>query len=288
MSGSSLPRVSFFCGDAFAILARLPDDHYAAAVTSPPYFGLLRYDGQRGLEVGGEDSVAEYVARLVEIFGQVRRVIRPDGVLWLTLGDTFNSYAGRCGPGSTAKFQARSRVTRLMTRQGLRDQRAKPKDLLGVPWRVALALRDDGWYLRGEIVWHKSNAAPEPAACDRPYRRHETIFLLAKSMRYGFRGQAGAYGSVWRIDNRDRSGWHPADFPPSLVRRFLELSPMGPTIDPFGGSGTVALESVVGGRDSTYIDTSESYTHRARTRVLSGTMFVRECGDDEKTAHSEE
>lgn len=169
------------CGDALEVLHTLPDESAHCCVTSPPYWGLRDYgvEGQIGLEPTPE----EYVAKLVEVFREVRRVLRADGTLWLNLGDCYAA-PGKGGPWDGGRGQKNTgRV--LYARQANRGSfpGPKPKDLVGIPWRVAFALQADGWWLRSDIIWHKPNAMPESVR-DRPTGAHEHIFLLAKSQRY--------------------------------------------------------------------------------------------------------
>ncbi len=174
-------------------LASFKDGSVHCCVTSPPYWGLRDYgvDGQIGLEA----TVEEYVAKLVDVFRAVRRVLRDDGTLWLNLGDTY--MGGRNG-GMGEKSQitssrnhdaARAAWKASGGRTHRRNPGLKPKDLVGVPWRVALALQVDGWWLRSEIIWHKPTAMPE-AVKDRPTRAHEQVFLLSKSRKYYYDADA--------------------------------------------------------------------------------------------------
>lgn len=167
-------------GDCLARMRELPDESVNCCVTSPPYWGLRDYgvDGQLGLEATPE----EYVQHMVKVFREVRRILKTDGTLWLNLGD---SYAGS-GKGAWANHEAQKEVYvpepgGIQTRckwQGL-----KSKDLVGIPWMVAFALRADGWYLRSDIIWAKPNPMPE-SVTDRPTKSHEYIFLLSKNPRY--------------------------------------------------------------------------------------------------------
>ncbi len=160
-------------GACLDVLKGLPDRSVQCCVTSPPYYGLRDYevDGQIGLE----GSIQEYVSKLVDVFREVRRILSNDGTLWLNLGDTYSS-GGRKTRDSDDKLQSREMASRP-------DDGLKPKDLLGIPWRVALALQDDGWYLRCDIIWYKPNVLPE-SVIDRPTRAHEYVFLFSKSERY--------------------------------------------------------------------------------------------------------
>ena len=178
-------------GDVRARLAELPDESVHCVVTSPPYWGLRDYGvpGQLGLEATSD----EYVATMVEVFRDVRRVLRRDGTLWLNLGDTYSGSCGGYGLGDRGQIGEQGE---RWTRPGYRDGNHRPpsaatlpglkrKDLVGVPWRVALALQADGWYLRSDIIWHKTNPMPESVR-DRPTRAHDYLFLLAKSRRYHY------------------------------------------------------------------------------------------------------
>ena len=189
---NSISTVRILHGDCIARMADLPDASVQTCVTSPPYFGLRDYgvDGQIGLE----ESPEQYVAKMVDVFREVWRVLREDGTLWLNLGD---SYAATTrSSGASLKSTLATKPTAAKTaaqrergswRTGTGD--AKPKDLLGIPWRVAFALQADGWYLRQDIIWHKPNPMPESVR-DRCTKAHEYLFLLAKSERYYF--DAGA------------------------------------------------------------------------------------------------
>jgi DNA modification methylase len=178
---------TLYVGDAVEVLRELPDESVHCCVTSPPYLGLRDYaaDGQIGLE----STIEEYVAVMVKVFGEVRRVMREDATLWLNLGDSYNAYNGGAGPGSKlSRIQTAARP-RLSTGFGLQQKELKPKDLMGVPWRVALALQADGWYLRSDIIWAKPNPMPE-SVTDRPTKAHEYVFLLTRSPRYFFDQEA--------------------------------------------------------------------------------------------------
>jgi DNA modification methylase len=174
------------CGDCLEVLKTLPDESVNCCITSPPYWGLRDYgvDGQLGLEKTPE----EYVAHIVEVLREVRRVLRNDGTCWLNLGD---SYAGSMkGANGDGTWQDRSNCKQgtnigalNIPPQKAKDIGLKPKDLVGIPWLVAFALRADGWYLRQDIIWAKPNPMPE-SVTDRCTKSHEYVFLLAKSQKY--------------------------------------------------------------------------------------------------------
>lgn len=175
-------------GDALTVLRTLPAESVHCCVTSPPYWGLRDYGvaGQLGLEA----TPQEYIARMVEVFGEVRRVLRKDGTLWLNIGDSYandGKWGGETG-GKHAKGLHGEPVGRAKRCTGM-----KPKDLCGIPWRLAFALQADGWWLRQDIIWHKPNPMPESVR-DRCTKAHEYVFLLAKSERYYFDAEAVAEG----------------------------------------------------------------------------------------------
>ena len=174
-------------GDVRETLRRLPDASVHCCVTSPPYYGLRDY-GCAG-QIGLEPTPAEYVAQMVAVFEEVRRVLRPDGTLWLNLGDSYSGSANN--GGSKGSLMG----TQNATGAGLPAFAGKPKDLLGIPWRVAFALQDAGWYLRQDIIWAKPNPMPESVR-DRCTKAHEYLFLLAKQPRYYFDAEAIAERSV--------------------------------------------------------------------------------------------
>lgn len=169
-------------GDALEVLKTIPDESVHCCVTSPPYYGLRDYGV--GGQIGLEDTPEKYVGKLVQVFREVRRVLRDDGTLWLNLGDSYNGSGGAGGdysPGGLKEGQPKY--------PGRRIKGLKPKDLIGIPWMIAFALRSDGWYLRSDIIWHKPNCMPE-SVTDRPTKAHEYIFLLSKSQRYYYDADA--------------------------------------------------------------------------------------------------
>lgn len=174
-----------FCGDAAEILKYLPQGSANMCVTSPPYYGLRDYGIEN--QIGTEQTPQEYVERLIKVFDEVYRVLMDDGTLWLNIGD---SYAGSGkGKGLLQEDNVKDRPiydkgSRVFSMPN-RWENIKSKDLIGIPWMLAFALRERGWYLRSDIIWHKINALPE-AVKDRPAKCYEHIFLLTKSPRYYF------------------------------------------------------------------------------------------------------
>ncbi len=269
------PTAELIVGDARKELARFADGSFQCCVTSPPYWGLRDYgiDGQIGAEV----RVDDYIADLVAVFREVRRTLRDDGTLWLNIGDSYTS-GGRTWRDSDEKNPARGMSYRAPTPDGL-----KPKDLIGVPWRLAMALQADGWYLRADIIWHKPNCQPESVK-DRPTRSHEYVFLLSKSEQYFYDHEAirepttqgdGVRNrrTVWAINTEAYSGAHFAVFPPELVRLcVLAGSKPGSTVlDPFMGSGTSGAVSLQYARKFVGIELKPEYADLARERLTGQT-----------------
>jgi site-specific DNA-methyltransferase (cytosine-N4-specific) len=265
-SGSALIE-----GDAHGILRALPDGIAQTVVTSPPYWSLRDYgiDGQLGLEA----SVHDFIAALAELFDDVRRVLRADGTLWLNIGDSYTS-GNRGWRAPDRKNVARAMSTRPPTPDGL-----KPKDLIGVPWRLAFALQERGWYLRSDLVWNKPNAQPESVA-DRPTRSHEYLFLLSASEKYRYDVDAvrgpneRRLRSVWDLNTQAarESGGHFATFPESLAERCIRIasSPGDLVLDPFVGSGTTAVAAAALGRRFVGCELNPEYVELARRRLEGG------------------
>lgn len=179
--------IDIFVGDCREVLRTLPDESIHCCVTSPPYFGLRDYgvDGQIGLE----PSVGTYVEEMVSVAREIHRVLRPDGTFWLNLGDSYSRSGKGGSPGTSKNIKQKTNVGSLSTRGRVQNTRLVAKQLFGVPWRVALALQDDGWLLRQDIVWHKPNPMPESVR-DRCTRAHEFIFMFSKNAKYYYDSEA--------------------------------------------------------------------------------------------------
>lgn len=195
-----LPSCQILQGDVLLRLSELPDESVDCCVTSPPYWGLRDY-GVAG-QIGLEKTPEEYVRRLVDVFREVRRVLRNDGTLWLNLGDCYfgswGNYGGQNRGNGTQRAINTGSLVQHTAYEGIEDMRPptasnhatlKSKDLVGIPWRVAFALQADGWWLRSDIIWHKPNPMPESVQ-DRPTKAHEYVFLLSKSGKYFYDGEA--------------------------------------------------------------------------------------------------
>jgi DNA modification methylase len=282
-------------GDCIESMRSMADQSVHCCVTSPPYFGLRDYghDGQIGLEPTPE----EYVRKMVEVFREVRRVLRDDGTLWLNLGDSYARQGGKVSEQSR-HWDGRERDPGAMhsTRHVDNMPGFKPKDLIGIPWRVAFALQADGWYLRQDIIWHKPNPMPESVR-DRCTKAHEYIFLMAKSERYYFDSEAirvpakassenirfggiksknvskqydnANKRSVWTVTTKPFKGAHFATFPPDLIEPcILAGCPEGGTVlDPFGGSGTAGLVASRHNRRYILCELNSEYAEMARHRI---------------------
>lgn len=258
------------------MMQTLPDKFVNCCVTSPPYFGLRDYghEGQLGLE----KTPYAFVKKMVEVFREVKRVLKDDGTLWLNIGDSYASYRdGKATPDTTrgsstgtlvAKGSAKNRMA--STFQG---SDVKHKDLIGIPWMLAFALRADGWYLRQDIIWHKPNPMPESVR-DRCTKAHEYIFLLSKSQHYYFDNNAikepvSDVGnietrnrrSVWTVTTQPYKGAHFATYPPNLIRPCIMAGcPVdGTVLDPFGGSGTTAAVANEEGRNAILCELNPNY-----------------------------
>jgi site-specific DNA-methyltransferase (cytosine-N4-specific) len=264
-------------GDNVAILPSIATASIQCCVTSPPYWGLRDYN--HSAQSGAEASPEDYVQNLVKVFREVRRVMRMDGTLWLNVGDGYarNGGTGNHGPnalvGNTKKLIQR-RNCKVPECWGLKD-----RDLMGLPWRVAFALQEDGWILRSRITWIKKTAMPESVK-NRPTTATEEIFLFAKSTNYFYDAQAvretsGAnLRNYWILGPETNSNPHPAAFPRELARRCILLgSRVSDTVlDPFGGSGTTGIAAIELGRKAILIELNPDYVQLSEERAQHGTQ----------------
>ena len=268
---NELNRYRVINGDCLEVLPTLEMESIQCCVTSPPYWGLRDYDHPG--QIGAESSPDEYVANLVKVFGEVKRVLRKDGTVWLNVGDGYARNGGTGGHGPNAivgntKKLIQKRNCKVPEVWGLKD-----RDLMGLPWRVAFALQEDGWYLRSRITWVKKTAMPESVK-NRPTSSTEEIFLLTKSPTYfydpnGFREASGAnLRNFWILGPEPNGNGHPAAFPRELARRCILLgSKLDDVIlDPFGGSGTTGVAATELGRRSVLIELNPDYVAISRNR----------------------
>lgn len=268
----SLPdKCEIIIGDALTVLKNYPNNTFRCCVTSPPYWGLRDYGIPN--QIGAEPELLGYIENLRNIFCEVRRVLRDDGTFWLNIGDSYTS-GNRGWRASDKKNPAREMNYRPPTPEGL-----KSKDLIGVPWRVAFALQEDGWYLRSDIIWHKPNCQPESVK-DRPTRSHEYFFMFSKSEKYFYdyiaakepsnsNGKLRNRRSVWSINTEGFPGAHFATFPPALIEPVIRIASQKEdcVLDPFLGSGTVAQVCLNLERKFTGIELNEEYVLLAKRRL---------------------
>jgi DNA modification methylase len=291
-------------GDVRAELPKLPSNHFDCIVTSPPYYGLRDY-GCEG-QIGMEPTLGEWLETMVSVCRELRRVLKPSGVFFCNIGDSYNAPHGPLYLKGKQASNGGTVTAAVKPASGV-----KVKDLMLAPERLAIALQADGWWVRSRIVWHKPNPMPE-SATDRPTSAHETIWMLTKSARYFWDAEAvredcsdTSHGSpninpglkqallganrnrslgkwtpedkasgrnmrnVWTIATHPFSGAHFATFPPALVERCVKAGcPVGGhVLDPFGGSGTVGLVADRLGRDCTLIDLNTRYIDMAMRRI---------------------
>lgn len=253
-------------GDCIEMMQTMDNETINACVTSPPYYWQRDYgfDGQ----LGHEPTPNDFVEALVAVFREVRRVLRDDGTLWLNLGDSY--YNGNGQPkGRDPRSPSRDWIRKKVRPLDVGGLGYPKKSLLGMPWRVALALQDDGWTLRQEIVWCRDTAFPEPSVKDRPHRQHETIFLFSKARWYHFNRAALPEQSVWHIPHERRQRKHCAPFPEELARRCIEAGcpKGGKVLDPFGGSGTTAVAANQTGRSAILCEANPEFADASSLRI---------------------
>jgi DNA modification methylase len=298
-------------GDCIETMKQWDAGCVQTCITSPPYYGLRDY-GHEG-QIGLEETPEAFVAKMVEVFREVKRVLRDDGTLWLNLGD---SYASAWSSGRRNVIGNGSRTNRIDRVAGTS---LKEKDLIGIPWMVAFALRADGWYLRQDIIWHKPNPMPE-SVTDRCTKAHEYIFLFSKSQKYHYDadsvrephkrlwdetngGNMADVGhkksgkietknthpngypmpnekgankrSVWTVTTKPYSGAHFATFPPELIEPcILAGAPEGGIVlDPFMGSGTTAHTALRAGRQYVGCELNGEYIKLASKRLSQGFLL---------------
>lgn len=256
-------------GDCRDTLKDLPDASVQTCITSPPYFGLRDYGHSD--QIGLESTLDEYVQNLIAVTDEIWRVLKDDGTFWLNIGDSYSS-----GSRVTQKNDSLRTEQVNTVRPPVMDD-VKPKDLIGIPWKLAFALRDSGWYLRSDVIWQKTAVMPESVK-DRPTKAHEYIFLFSKSLHYQYDGEAiqepSAEGmrnrrTVWTMNPANYQEGHFAVFPDKLPRLCILASTMpGDTvIDPFAGSGTVGKVAIELGRKAILCELNPNYRQLIENRV---------------------
>lgn len=292
-------------GDVLEKLKELKSNSIDCVVTSPPYWGLRDYGNDN--QIGLEKTPEEYVAKMVEVFREVRRVLKDDGTLWLNIGDSYAGNNSRASSNGRAGYGNKRETVTARFGNGL-----KPKDLAGIPWRVAFALQADGWYLRQDIIWHKPNPIPESVR-DRCTKSHEYVFLLTKKSKYYFDNEAikepsnpkwhsrytYAFGGkkvselkktkfgatkpsghrntylkrnkrdVWQIPVKQFREAHFAVMPEALVEPCILAGSKkgGVILDPFFGSGTVGVVAKKHNRKYIGIELNPEYIKIAEKRI---------------------
>lgn len=295
-----------YLGDALETVRTFPDESINCVVTSPPYYGLRDYgvDGQIGLE----ESPEEYISKLVDLFREIRRVLKKDGTIWVNLGD---SYAGNCFRTSKGRAGMGAEREGVFTKGG----GLASKQLMGIPWRFAFAMQADGWYLRQDIIWHKPNPMPE-SVTDRCTKAHEYIFLLSKNERYYFDNVSiqeeaitqndprignrvvyavkrnakdkfvqGSFCSlktndgivvrnkrdVWTVNLKPIKEAHFATYPEELVKPCILAGCIegGVVLDPFMGSGTTGIVARKLNRNFVGCELNPEYLQMATTRIFN-------------------
>ncbi|MDD2307887.1 MAG: site-specific DNA-methyltransferase [Prolixibacteraceae bacterium] len=259
------------CGDTRDVIKNLPDNTFQCVITSPPYWGVRDY-GMEG-QIGAEPNLNDYITDLVNVFSDVRRVLKPDGTFWLNIANTYTS-GGRTWRQEDSKNKGRAMSYRPPTPEGL-----KKKDLIGVAWMLAMACQLEGWYLRNDIIWCKPNCQPESVR-DRFTVAHEYLFMFTKSEKYYFDQQAvkeptlNGKGkknkrTVWNINTEPCPEAHFAVFPKELVRPCVKAGSKynDLILDPFYGAGTVGIVSKELGRRCVGIELNKDYIEIANKRT---------------------
>lgn len=302
--------------DCIEGLKGLPDESVNCCVTSPPYFGLRDY-GHEG-QIGLEETPEQFMGKMVEVFTEVRRVLKKDGTLWLNLGDSYGATGGDIFTGFNERYSGtgiggmkQADIANSAKSAGSKKRKTglSPKNLIGIPWRVAFALQGSGWILRQDIIWHKPNPMPE-SVTDRCTKAHEYIFLLSKSAKYYYDHEAikeGASGracgnknykysgikgfgtkqgitkvsdvewddrnkrSVWTVTTKPFSEAHFATFPEDLIVDMIKAGcpEGGIVLDPFMGAGTTALVASKLNRDFIGFELNSEYIEIAKKRLQS-------------------
>ena len=302
-------------GNVFDKLQEIGTESVQCVVTSPPYWGLRNY--QMDDQIGLEDTPEAFIDNMVKVFSEIKRVLKNDGTVWLNLGDSYNSQTGS-GFNTNKNEGQNHRIKELQKTQGslVKKISLKQKNLVGIPWRVALALQADGWYLRQDIIWHKPNPMPE-SVTDRCTKSHDYIFLLSKSAKYFYdadaiREPAQDWGtrdrsqlrsgtqdellkhrglkdanfaqigknrrSVWTINTQSYKEAHFAVFPPKLPELCIKAgsSEGDVVLDPFFGSGTTGWVAQRLGRKWIGIELNPEYIEIAKQRFNQQELFI-EC-----------
>ena len=266
-------RDTILFGDCLQTLKEF-DEKARCCITSPPYYGLRDYGGE-DCQIGLEESPEEYIQKLVKVFQEVRNNLTEDGTLWVNIGDSYYNY--RPGKGQSLVKQSVSTNKQDLPdncpRRGNKLKGYKEKDLIGIPWMLAFALRKDGWYLRQDIIWNKPNPMPESVR-DRCTKSHEYLFLLSKNQNYYFdvdviKEPTRRKRSVWNVQTKPYKDAHFAVYPPELIEPCILASSQQNDIilDPFMGSGTTAMVAKSLGRYYIGCELHEDYGKLIQNRI---------------------
>ena len=268
-------------GDCLQTLKQF-DEPARMCVTSPPYYGLRDYGGE-DCQIGLEESPEEYIKKLVEVFREVRNNLTEDGTLWVNIGDSYYNYRP-CSKAYVKQTLSKTNqdLPESSPKRSTRLEGLKEKDLIGIPWMLAFALRADGWYLRQDIIWNKPNPMPESVR-DRCTKSHEYVFLLSKNQNYYFDVDSikiptvdgrkmKRKKSVWDVKLKPYKGAHFAVFPSDLIEPCIKAgSEEGDIVlDPFMGSGTTAMVAKILNRDYIGCELHEKYGELIKKRVDDG------------------
>ena len=279
MNKASQGVIEILVGDNRDILPRFQAESVQCCITSPPYWGLRDY--KHPSQIGTEASPEDYVKNLVEIFREVRRALSDDGTLWLNVGDGYARNGGTGGHGPNAQVGNTKKLIQRRNRKVPDCWGLKDRDLMGMPWRVAFALQEDGWLLRSKITWIKKAPMPESVK-NRPSNATEEIFLFSKNAKYYYdneavREETGANLRNYWILGPDASGKpHPAAFPRELAKRCILLGsrPGEVILDPFSGSGTTGVVAIELNRRAVLIELNEEYVAQSEDRLNEGVRQI--------------
>jgi DNA modification methylase len=255
---------NLYTGDALEVLKHLPDASFNCVVTSPPYFWLRDYGSDE--QIGHENTIQDYVDALTSVMDEVYRVLAPDGLLFLNIGDTYYSGKGK-SHGQDPKSSKRRFGLRAVDKSGGMGIGLQRKTMMGIPWRVAIEMTQRNWILRSTIIWNRIDRLNE-AVRDRPRRSYEYVFMLAKSRFYHFDRQElkdKDEEDIWSIRASKTNGIDTAPFPEELVERCLKIGciPGGKVLDPFVGSGTTAKVALESCRSATGIELNSEFSEYA-------------------------
>ena len=299
-----MSKAKIIVGDVRTAMQLIPDQSVQTCITSPPYWGLRDYG--KGDQIGLEETPEQYVDQMVQVFREVWRALKDDGTLWLNIGDSYAGNMSRASNNGRAGFGSEREGVFSRMPDGL-----KPKDLIGIPWRLAFALQADGWYLRQDIIWAKPNPMPE-SVTDRCTKSHEYVFLLSKSRQYfydheaikepaiyagddrgartdsrrntkmnsmsGVTGETKNKRDVWTVATKPYKGAHFAVMPEALVEPcILAGSAAGDTVlDPFTGSGTVGMVALRHNRNFVGTELNPDYAELAVNRIYNDAPLLNE------------